>query len=381
MKPRTSLAALLLAAIFACGAQEPPQALSGQETATLREAGLAPADPGDGAMSADDAARLQAAQAAGERYHARVAAELAATGKPRELAFAATLLQLAGDAPVEPPAPGDDTPSQPASRDPRIAQWRQLASARAGSDVLANVLLMQGDTAADAATRREAAARWARLEPDNLAPVVFAMQRPAGWLPQAGAYARFDTHYYELARWMIAALRDRPLRPDESAALGVDSLPEDAVAVAVVGILAGVAMPVNLLQSKECLRDEELAATPTRRMDCRHVARLLVEASDTSLAESIGLALLRATAVTPAEVLDADLRQRRKDWQMLEWGRLAREQDDMGTAQFASLLRDPAIANEQELIARVLADAGVPPDPAEGWRAPWEQGRQPAAQR
>ena len=149
MTPRTSrLATLLLAASVACGAQEPPRAPSGQETATT-----------DGAMSADEAARLQAAQAAGERYHARVAAELAATGRPRDLAFAATLLQIAGEAPTEPPVPGDDAPSQRAPRDPRIAQWRQLASARAGGDVLANALLLQGDDAAGADIHRQAIER------------------------------------------------------------------------------------------------------------------------------------------------------------------------------------------------------------------------------
>jgi hypothetical protein len=361
MKTRsTGLAALLLAAAFACGAQE-PQGLAGETPAAGFDA-----VPPDG-----EAAAEEAAQQAGQRYYRRVAGELAATGKPRELAFAATLLQLV-DEPEEAIVPAGDAPSRSSLRDPRVGQWRRLASARAGSDVLANALLMQGDGREDAATLREAALRWGKLEPDNLAPVVFARTPVAEWLPRAGAFARFDAHYYEQARWMIAALRDHPMRPDESPVPGVGTIPEDVTAMAVAGILAAVAQPVQILQSKECLWPDQIDSVPGRRADCRQVARILVESSDTSLAEWVGLSLLRATASTPAEAGDAAARQRRKDWQMTEWGRLAREQDDMGAAQFASLLRDPAIDNEQALVARVLAGAGVPLDPPEGWRAPWE---------
>lgn len=359
MKTRsTCLAALLLAAAFACGAQE-PQA-PGDEGMAAQAAGFDPAPPDGDAEAAQ----------AGERYYRRVAGELAATGRPRELAFAATLLQLVDE--PEQGAPGGDAPSRPSPRDPRVGQWRRLASARAGSDVLANALLVQGDGREGAETLREAALRWGKLEPDNLAPVVFARTPVAEWLPRARVFSRFDAHYYEQARWMIAALREHPMRPDESAVLGVDTIPEDVTAMAVAGILAAVAQPVQILQSKECLWPEQIDSVPGRRADCRQVARILVESSDTSFAEWVGLSLLRATARTPAEASDAAARQRRKDWQMTEWGRLAREQDDMGAAQFAALLRDPAIANEQELVARVLTDAGVPLDPPEGWRPPWE---------
>ena len=69
------LIALLSAATFACAAQMPL--------------------PDDTRMSPQEAAQLQAAQDASAAYYLRIAAELAATGQPRELAFAATLLQLA----------------------------------------------------------------------------------------------------------------------------------------------------------------------------------------------------------------------------------------------------------------------------------------------
>src|SRR5690606_919936 len=66
----------LLPAAFSCAAQVPM--------------------PGDDGMDAGQAARLQATQAAVGSWYARVADALAASGKARDLAFAATLLEGAG---------------------------------------------------------------------------------------------------------------------------------------------------------------------------------------------------------------------------------------------------------------------------------------------
>ncbi|MDN5782467.1 MAG: hypothetical protein L0H23_10695, partial [Luteimonas sp.] len=68
MTPRltpTCLFAALLCVAFTCAAQAPP--------------------PDDQAMDADETAQLQAMQAAAGTYYARTAAELAASGKPRDL--------------------------------------------------------------------------------------------------------------------------------------------------------------------------------------------------------------------------------------------------------------------------------------------------------
>jgi hypothetical protein len=352
MTPRLScpacLVAILLCAAFACGAQVPPD---------------------DQALDAGEAAQLQAAPDAAGAYYARTAAELAASGKPRELAFAATLLQLADWSPPEAP-PGGDARSLPSPRDARVGQWRQLASARAGSDVLANALLMQADTRVDAAIRAAAADRWQRLEPDNLAPLLVAGDQVDAWLPKAGAHARLDFHYYEQLRWMQAALAAHPPRADEQAMFGGnDVAPDAAAAVASAGILAAVAMPALQPLSAAC-RGEALEATPTRRADCRQVALTAVETSDTSLGTSVGIALLQATAATPEQQADARAQRRRHDWQMLEWGRIAGAEPDGGAGQFVRLLRDPAVRGEQDLIERVLAEAGVAPEPPAGWQPP-----------
>jgi len=325
--------------------------------------------PDDDGMDAGEAADVQAAQAATEAWYARVADALAASGKPRDLAFAATLLQLAGQAGVAGAAPGGDAPSQAVQRDPRVGQWRQLASARAGSDVVANALLVQGDGAADAAVRAQALARWRKLEPDNLAPQLHA-GGVADWLPQAGRYTRLDQHYYEQLRWMQAALAAHPQTAAQRAVLGDDPLPaDDAAAVAAAGILGAVAAP-GLLALIEACRGDALDAAPTRRADCRQAARVAADTADTSLGTSIGVALLQATAATPGEQADARERRRRLDWRMLEWGRIAGSQPDGGAAQFARLLRDPAVRGERDLVERLLAEAGIPAEPPAGWQPP-----------
>src|SRR5690606_5463044 len=89
--------------------------------------------PGDDGMDAEQAARLQAAQDAVGSWYTRAAEQLAASGKARDLAFAATLLEGARPAAPAASAPDGDAPSQAVRRDARVGQWRQLASARAGS--------------------------------------------------------------------------------------------------------------------------------------------------------------------------------------------------------------------------------------------------------
>lgn len=338
----------LLPAAFSCAAQVP--------------------HPDDQVMSAEEAAQLQAAQDAAASWYARAADALAASGKARDLAFAATLLQLADGTPPVGSPPGGDAPSRPSPRDARVGQWRQLASARAGSDVLANVLLLQGDTAADATIRAQALDRWRRVEPDNLAPRLYAGGGVADWLPQAGSYARLDQHYYEQLRWMQAALVAHPPRADERAVFGEDAPPAgDAAAVTAAGILAAVALPALQPLSAAC-RGDALDAAPARRADCRHLAQAAADTADTSLGASVGIALLQATATTPAQQVDARERRRRLDWRMIEWARIAAGQPDNGAAQFARLLRNPAVRGERDLVERVLAEARVPIDPPAGWQ-------------
>jgi len=333
--------------------------------------------PDEEAMTPEEAAQTQMAQEAAATYFTRAATGLAAKGGARELAFAATLLPLATSPPPTQAGPeAGGGPSQPSPRDPRVDEWRGLASARAGKDVVANAMLMPADSfdgSGAAQARRQGIERWQRLEPDNLAPRLFENMPADAWLSGAAAYTRNDLHYYEQARWMQSALRAYTPSPAEGSALtGIQEAPVDAAAVVTaLGILS--AMPMPALQPLfEACRGDALASTPTRRSECRHVGQVMADASDTSLGTSVGIRLLDLTATTAEERAEAVARRRRFDWQMSQWGRLSSGEPIGGAEQFERLLRDPVIRNEQDLIERVLKEGGVALDPPAGWTSPWQ---------
>src|SRR3546814_9405029 len=66
---------------------------------------------------------------------------------------------------------------------------------------------------------------------DLLAPRLHAGSAE-DWLPQAGAYARLDMHYYEQLRWIQAVLAAHPPRAAERAMFGgADMRPDEAAAI------------------------------------------------------------------------------------------------------------------------------------------------------
>src|SRR5699024_177266 len=103
---------------------------------------------------------------------------------------------------------------------------------------------------------------------------------------------------------------------------------------------------------------------------CSRIARVLIGYSDSNLGRMVGIDLLARMAVTASERAEVQALQRRMDWQMLEWGRIAAAQPRDGAPQFARLLSDPQVRSEQDLVERILAEAGVPPDPPAAWQPP-----------
>lgn len=356
------LTALLLAASV-CAAQALAESGIAIGDGPASAAGMDESTPADEAM---EVARLEEARRATVLYYARVAAELAATGKPRELAFAATLMELASHA-----ESADADVGQTFPRDPRIGRWRQLASVQADADVIANALLAQSGSPADAAVCGQALERWRRAEPDNLAPLLLGAEAVGSWLPSAGAYARVDLHFHDRLRWMQSVLRAHPPNTSERPMLqGHDAPPEQFATALASAILGGLAWPPMKPVPMAC-REDLLDATPTRRGDCRHVARILLETSDTKILSGIGSALLLGTAASAEERAEAEALRRREAWQSRQWARLASADPDGGLGLTAELLRDPAIAREQDLIERALVDSGVPLDPPADWQPSW----------
>lgn len=333
---RKSLAgmALALAAFAAQGQAEPPS--------------VKPS-----AAAAEDQAEA-ARNRAWDAYMRRVAQELGRAGDARHLAFAAIL-------------GGPDAALPRHGHGPGQAQaWAQAALDAGGQNVQAYRLIVATKSSETAAVRAEAVLRWSRLEPGNLAPLMYQDLPASQLLERARSATHSDMGMYEDVRWMQSALlRHRPTA-QELAALndGLAFSVEENAAVAAMGISAAFVFPNYLTLTRAC-KAELLSEDGQRLADCRHVAGLLAARSSTVLDQGVGLALWRQLAQTEAERAWALEQRRHFDWRMDQWSRNMPD-----TAQWIRLQFDPSVGNEQQMQDRILQQAGIPAQPPQGWQRP-----------
>lgn len=310
-----------------------------------------PAGPAD--------AQAVAAERVWRNYQQRTAVLLAAGGEPRDLALAAILQELANV---------DDQGRL--AEDATTTGWRQAAADRAGTDVIANAMMMMG-VHASSALREQAAQRWAEAEPDNIAPLLLLDGGAEMALARARELRRFDLYMYDQVRWIQSALlRHPPSAAELPVLMDGRGTVEELAADSAMALWAAVAIPSLQPLHYACGDGAALRALPSRAADCTHIARVLVGFSDTGLGRMIGIGMLERLAGNASERAEAQVLRRRMNWQMLEWGRIAASQERGGVPQFVRLLADPQVRTEQDLIERILAEAGVPLDPPAGWQPP-----------
>lgn len=323
--------------------------------------------PGAQAQDPADNDPVALAQASAyQAYAGRLPQALAQAGGARELALAALLRQLQAQAGT---ATTGSAP-RPTPADAQVQAWQRDAAARAGQDPVALQLLAASAVGSDEALRLEAARRWQAADPGNLYPLLAAGLDAEALLAAAADATRADSRMYEGVRWVMSAYRQHPPGEREQAALaaGGDGDLDEAAAMAAVGLWAA-ARP-GLAPLFEACDARTLRAVPARRDACLGIARLLADGSDNVADEAAGLSMLQALATGAEERAELAARQRALDWRMLQWGRVARQQPRDGAAQFVRLLGDADITTEQQLVARVLAEAGVPAEPPAGWTPP-----------
>ena len=323
-------------------------------------------EPQDGSDDMRQDAQAQAHHA----YTMRLAGRFEQTDDARAQAFAAVLrgneMLASRDAP-----PAGDVPSMRVPADGPSRARLQAAAAKAGGDVIANQLLIAAARADAAGLRTEAARRWQAADPGNAMPLLY-MDLPAETLlVEARRATHADPRMYDLVRWMMSAMLRHPPTPEEQALLAEEEAfhVDEHAAISAMALWAAVIAPgySGLMQS---CRGEALRAAPTRHGDCRHVATLLAGPVGSAADQGIGLAMLRELAGSAAERSEVEARQRKLYWQMMEWGRVSMAQPRDGAAQFVRLLGDEGIRTEQQLVERVLQEAGVPLDPPAGWSPP-----------
>jgi hypothetical protein len=322
----------------------------------------------DGEPDEAQAAWMAQQATATEAYHARIATVLAASRDPREQAFAELLRRSAT---AQEPMPAGDAPSRAVPRDAEAEARLRAIAARAGDDRLTNQLLMAVVRDPASPLRIDAARRWQAADPGNLAPLLHAGLPADALLAEARHATHSRTQVYDMVRWMTATLLRHPLSAGERAALsgGDEYHDEEAAAISAMGFWVAIATP-GYQRLLDACRGTALRATSARASDCRHAANVLWEQSDGALERSIGLSMLRESSATSAERAAIDAQRRTLDWQMLQWGRIAQQQPRDGAEQFVRLLRDPSIRSEQQLMERVLQEAGVPLEPPAGWMPP-----------
>lgn len=318
----------------------------------------------------EELAQQTAGAEAHHAYMARLSESLAKTGNARDLAFAAILRNFATSAAET--APGGDMSSRRFQRDVQVDAWLQAAAANAGDDAIANQLIIAAvDHDPTLPTYAGAVARWRASDPGNLTPLLQAGVPVDTLLVEGRRATHADAGMYDAVRWMMSAYLRYPPTPEEQAMLGGDEpyAAEEAAALSAMGLWTATAMPGYQRLLQAC-RGQALRATPTRAADCSHVGGLLVERSGSAIDVGVGLALLRGLASDDDGRAQIDARIRRRDWQLIEWGRVATQQPDAGAAQFVRLLADASIHTEQQMIERVLQEAGVPLEPPAGWTPP-----------
>ncbi|MFL6585423.1 MAG: hypothetical protein ACJ8GV_00860 [Luteimonas sp.] len=296
-------------------------------------------------------------QAAEHAYLRRTARALAHTDRPRELALAALLHQAA--ARPAPPAPGDviDTSVTHTRFDGIARGWRQRAAARAGHDVIADVLLIEGADKIDDISQ-DAAQRWADAQPDNSAPWLLRTDLPVDALLQAAAQRRhYDSAHFQTLRWMRDALAAHPADARTRASTG-DRAPMSERVYATM--LALGLYGANTVPGYSRLAGGCRSATPERQVACRSLAGQLL-ASDTLIMRSIGSAIASRLDAPDVEATRA-----------IAWrtDAMQRATAPDGERQFVRLLDDASIRTEIELQARMLSEAGIPLVPPADWTPP-----------
>lgn len=290
-----------------------------------------------------------------------LADDVAVLGDARALAIAATLRGIG----LWREAPGKDAGTVKAP-DARIRHWLDESERLAPNDVTALVLSLDM-LKTDAARQSALHARWRRLEPDNLVPILHAAL-PEDALFQAAATATvFDSHYDDAIRAGIDTL-SRVSSPaltrlrERSPELG----PDGHDVTVVIGFVVASALPAFQNVSAPC-RAQSLS--DLRLQQCDRIARTLAQHSDIMIAEMIGIAMIGRLSTADAEDRStAEAMDREKDWLIHHSGALSQRELRAYMTRFAVALRETPQIGERELMRKVLQASGVPTVPPADWR-------------
>jgi hypothetical protein len=290
-----------------------------------------------------------------------MAETVAAQGDPHALAVAAMLRDaaLSGAGPA-----GGDAPAPARRMDDTVRGWLDEAERRAPDDLIALLFAIYLERY-DENRRQALIARWRRLEPRNLAPVLHAALPESLRFEQAQTTDVFDSHYDDMLRTLVLRL-SRASMPAQSrpftAQPGIAREEQDmAMAIA---FWSAVAQPTFQRMAAPCRAQ---AMTGLRRAQCRWVAQVLMQRSDILVAESVGAGMAVRLAANPAERAQAEAYRREGEWLIARTSDAYRDDERRFVRRYRQVLFGAPQITERGLMRQLVAEAGYPPTPPPGW--------------
>lgn len=289
-----------------------------------------------------------------------LADDVAALGDPRALAFAALLRDSTMDA-----ARINGGAGPPAAMDAQVRRWRDEAERQGGSEITTLLILLyleRGETA----RKRALVARWRRLEPQNLAPLLYDAAPGTDLLAAASATTVADVHYDDVLRAFIDAL-SRAASPTLSrlqAAESNDSLEEYKLTLA-TSFWAAAALPPMHAITMPC---REVPLASQRRAQCLHIARVLWHRSDITVFDMFGAAIVRRLSDAAEERAAAEAFRREYAWLSSRMTEAYRKDSRAYSRRFMHGLFATPDVTERGMLRLLVAEAGFPQTPPAGWR-------------
>jgi len=305
-------------------------------------------------------------------YWQRVAASLQQSTQLRERMFAANLLGLGVT--IDEPSAQQASEKKPVSANPAsLAAARALiAEAEHADDPLALSLATHAaSTFGDHALASRMAARWQAVEADNLVPRLYTSVPMANLLSGARDTSRYDTHGYDQVRLMASVFTRFPMTREETGSNSNPAYSNDALRAGAnaFGIWFAVSTPAFQALTNEC-KGPALEATPTRREDCLHVAKVMAGDPSDLLSKGLGISMLERAAITPEDIALATALRRNKEWQQPQYfaafiqGKDEQEQ----ISDMLRLLNTPGVGNEIQMMEAALREKGIPLTPPTDWQ-------------
>jgi len=253
--------------------------------------------------------------------------------------------------------------------DPKIVAWREAAERKAGMDPVANAMLAAiAAGAGDPPAQRQAAARWANAEPDNIASLFFAGAPAAEVLHAARTRHRFDAHWFEQIHWASEEIGHHPQLVAERDLLRAGRRSPQAFADGLAFQMVSLHGMPSFQDVALACRGAALSAEPERRADCVALGHTLRDTADFAVAQVIGNALVRSATTDPAALAEVERFGRRIRWQMEQQARLFGSAPDKESEHLHRTLSDPKVHTEQQSFERALAEAGIALEPPADWK-------------